>query len=72
LGELADEAVDRALDQMDRFFNSNPEERRRMRQQKKQQRIREAGLHEDRQIRAIIAKKEYCLDQLPDLDDDED
>lgn len=64
MGEYADEAVKRALGEMEDFFSP--------RQQRKRERIRQAGLKETRQIIAIIDKREYCLDQLPDLDDEDD
>lgn len=59
MGEYADEAVARMLGETPR-------------QRNKRERIRQAALKEDRQIRAMIAKQDYCLDQLPDLDGEDD
>lgn len=64
MGEYADEAIERAMRQMEAIVSP--------RQQAKRERIRQAGLKENRQIMASIAKQEYCLDLLPDLDDEDD
>lgn len=38
----------------------------------KQEKIHQAVLKEDRMIYAMVERKQYCLDQLPDLDEDDE
>lgn len=37
----------------------------------KQEKIRQAGLAEDRMIYAILDREQYCLDQLDELGEDD-
>lgn len=38
----------------------------------RQEKIRQAGLKDTRMAYAMIAHQEHCLDQLPDLDEEDD
>lgn len=38
----------------------------------RQEKIQQAGLKDTRMAYAMIERQEYCLDQLPDLDEDDE